>query len=95
MELDQSKVKLKAALHGLESAINKLIQDIKLLKQENSNLKAENLSLQQKVQAHAALSLDGGKKDVGPQGTLDMLEVTAVNSIDMSINELKNMVKGK
>jgi len=93
VELDQSKLNLKASLHGLEAAISKLVYELKALRQENSALKTENFSLQQKLTSSTAPNKTITVKE--ELGQLDMLDSLAVSSIDMSINELKNMVKNK
>jgi cell division protein FtsB len=91
--LDKSKLKLKTALHGLEISIGKLITQIEDLKKENELLKAEN----QKIKSHPTKIEDQFelKKEflVKESESSEMLDSEAVSSIDMSIKELKNMVK--
>lgn len=91
--LDKSKLKLKTALHGLEISIGKLINQIEDLKKENELLKTEN----QKTKSQAAKIEDQFelKKEflVKEPESPEMLNSNTVTSIDMSIKELKNMVK--
>jgi hypothetical protein len=91
--LDKSKLKLKTALHGLEISVGKLINQIDDLRKENEFLKAENEKM--KLQHSKIKNQFELKKEflIKEEEALEMLDNNAVSSIDMSIKELKNMVK--
>lgn len=87
MEIDTSKRNLKSALQGLERAVHGLLDEIKNLKQQNYALKEEIAKLKENASQHSSKSQKAEE--------IDMLDYEAINSIDMSINELKNMVQKK
>lgn len=96
MQLDQSKIKLKTSLHALEEVLHRITHDLKSMQQENHNLKMEVLSLQKKLSVLATSQHDGVKQSAASKaGVLEMLAPNTVTSIDMSISELKHMVKNK
>ena len=97
--LEKSKIKLKAALTLLEGKINEQKKVMQATMEENKRLLAKNRELEAQLLLLMQTSKPENADEVS-SGALqtkspDILQPSTVSSIEMSINELKNMVSKK